>query len=147
MTERVLMYLPDPALGIAEMVRILKPVGRIACFEFDYVATMLGGNPGMAAAVNDLMNSTLGEPRMGRHLPTYLREAGLSGVSLHPIIFFPPRHVYEATVATTVRDAIALGDLSRAQATEWLQSQADAADTGLFYAAFIGVVTSATLAS
>ena len=64
------------------------------------------------------MNGTLDEPRMGRHLPTYLCEAGLSGISLHPIIFFPLRPVYEATVATTVREAIARGDLSRAQATE-----------------------------
>ena len=93
------------------------------------------------------MNGTLGEPCIGRHLPTYLREAGLAGVSLHPIIFFPPWPVYEATLANTVQEAIARGCLPREQATEWLQSQADAADAGLFFAAFIGVVSSATLAS
>ena len=147
MTERVLMYLPDPALGIAEMVRVLKPGGRVACFELDYDATMLGGDPEMAATVNDLMNGTLGEPRMGRRLPTLLREAGLTGLSLHPVIFFPPWPVYEAAVANTVREAIARGDLPHDQATNWLQSQADAADAGLFFVAFIGIVASATLAS
>ena len=145
MTERVLMYLPDPALGIAEMVRVLKPGGRVSCFELDYDAAMLGGDPVMAATVNDLMNGTLGEPRMGRRLPTYLRDAGLTGISLHPVIFFPPLPVYEATVATTVREAIARGDLPHEQATQWLQSQADAANAGLFFSAFVGIVTSASL--
>lgn len=146
-TERVLMYLPDPALGIAEMVRVLKPGGRIACFELDYDATALGGDPAMAAMVKDVMNGTLGEPRMGRLLSHYLREAGLTEPSLHPVIFFPPWPVYEATVANTVREAIAHGDLPQQQATNWLQSQADAANAGLFFAAFTGIVASAMLPS
>ena len=139
------MYVPDPARAIAEMVRVLKPDGRITCFELDYATTMLGGDPEFATQVNIIMNGTLAEPRMGRLLPAMLSEAGLTGKTVHPVIFCPPWPVFEATVGNTVREAIARGELPQKQASEWLKSQAEAANMGLFYIAFIGIVTSARL--
>jgi ubiquinone/menaquinone biosynthesis C-methylase UbiE len=65
MTERVLKYVPDPARAVAEMVRVLRPGGRIACFELDMSATVFGGDPRAASLVSDLLCSKLGEPRMG----------------------------------------------------------------------------------
>jgi ubiquinone/menaquinone biosynthesis C-methylase UbiE len=147
MTERVLKYLPDPGQAIAEMVRVLRPGGRIACFELDYASTMLGGDPTVAALVNDLLNDSVAEPRMGRRLPTMLRDAGLVDVATHLVIFSPPGSIYEATVANPVRDAIERGDLPQARTSAWLQSQADAMRTGEFVCAFIGLVVSARLAA
>jgi ubiquinone/menaquinone biosynthesis C-methylase UbiE len=47
-TERVLMYLPDPAFeqALDALVRLLRPGGTLALFELDYGATILA--PGSA---------------------------------------------------------------------------------------------------
>ncbi len=141
MTERVLKYLPDPALGIAEMVRVLKPGGRVACFELDYASTILGGDPAIATLVANILNDSVGDPRMGRRLPSLFHTAGLSDVAFHPIIFSPPWPVHEATVGNSVRAAIARGDLPSTPTLAWLDSQAAAHAAGLVSLTFIGFVT------
>ncbi len=145
MTERVLKYLPDASLGIGEMVRVLKPGGRIACFELDYAATILGGDPDTAARVNALLNASVGEPRMGRRLPILLHAAALTDITSHPVIFSPPWPIHEATVGNPVRDAIARGELPPTETAAWLQSQAAASAAGLPCLTFVGFVVSARL--
>ena len=143
-TERVLKYLPDPAAGIAEMVRVLKPGGRIACFELDYAATLLGGDPAVAGKVGELLNASVSEARMGRRLPQLLHQAGLREVTFEMVAFSPPWIVHEATIGDPVREAIRLGRLPAA-ATAWLEQQAAAAAAGLFTVAFVGVLAGGRL--
>lgn len=142
MTERVLKYLPDPARGIAELVRVLKPGGRIACFELDYASTILGGDPAITTLVANLLNDSVGDPRMGRRLPTLFHAAGLTDIEFHPVIFSPPWPVHEATIGDPVRAAIARGALPSGPTLIWLQSQAAARDSGLIYLTFVGFVVS-----
>ena len=145
MTERVLKYLPDPTRGVSEMVRVLKAGGRIACFELDYAATMLGGDPIAAGLVADLLSESVGEARMGRRLPGLLREAGLVDVAFQPVIICPPWAVHEATVGTSVREAIRSGRLPEQPTTAWLEQQAVAHEAGLFTVAFVGFLVSGRL--
>ncbi len=145
MTERVLKYLPDPARGIAEMVRVLKSDGRVACFELDYAATILGGDPNIATLVANLLNDSVGDPRMGRRLPTLFHAAGLVDVTFHPVIFSPPWPVHEATIGNPVRAAIARGDLASDPTLAWLDSQAAAHANGLMYLTFVGFVVTGRL--
>lgn len=143
-TERVLKYVPDPAAGMAEMVRVLKPGGRIASFELDYAATMLGGEPAIADVVGDILNASVHEPRMGRRLPGLLHAAGLREVTYEMVAFNPPWAVHEATIGAPVREALRQAMVPDA-ATGWLEQQAAAAAAGLFTVAFIGVLAAGRL--
>lgn len=143
-TERVLKYLPDPSAGISEMVRVLKPGGRIACFELDYAAMVLGGDPSAADAVRDVLNTSVGEARMGRRLPGLLHAAGLREVTYEMVAFSLPWEVHEATVSDPVRKALREGRLPDS-ATAWLERQAEAASEGLFTVASVGVLAAGRL--
>ena len=143
-TERVLKYLPDPAAGIAEMVRVLKPGGRIACFELDYAATLLGGDPAMAGAVGAVLNASVNEARMGRRLPDLLHAAGLRELTYEMVAFSPPWVVHERTVSDPVHEALRHHQLPET-ALGWLEQQEAAAAKGLFTVAFVGVLAAGRL--
>ena len=145
MTERVLKYVPDPARAVAEMVRVLRPGGRIACFELDTAATVLGGDPVAAALVSDLLCSKLSEPRMGRRLPMLLHQAGFTDVAYQPVVFHMPAALNEAIAYHPVRQAIADGRLP-STVTYWLEEQAVAAARGLFTIGWVGWLVSGRLA-
>ncbi|MGH2557836.1 MAG: methyltransferase domain-containing protein [Thermomicrobiales bacterium] len=145
MTERVLMYLPEPERGVAEMVRVLKPGGRIVSFELDYAATMLGGDPRIARLVVDLLSDSIGTARMGRRLPVLLHYEGLVDVTFQPVAFRTPWAVHEAVISAPVRLAIERGHLPAEPATAWLEQQAAAHAAGLFSVVFIGCLVSGRL--
>ena len=138
MTERVLKYLPDPAAAIAEMVRVLRPGGRIACLELDMAATVLTGEPGITARVLRFACDNVGEPRMGRRLPGLLHDAGVECVRFQPVAFHMPRALNEAILYAPVRAAAEDGRLPAADTGAWLDGQAAADADGLFTVAWIG---------
>ena len=75
-TERVLMYLPGDGFArvLGDLVRLLRPGGRLALFELDYGATMLA--PGHA----DVAQDRQGHRDRGRAARTgRLRVAGRAG--------------------------------------------------------------------
>lgn len=137
MTDRVLKYLPEPARGIAEMVRVLRPGGRIASFELDCAATVLAGDPAPAELARGLLCESVGEPRMGRLLPGLLRDAGVVGVTFRPVAFHLPPELNEAIFYSHVRAAVDAGRLPAA-VTDWLGEQAGAGAAGMFTVGWIG---------
>ena len=143
-TERVLMYLPGDELGrgLDELIRLLRPGGRLVLFELDY-----GGNilpPGRfgddvvqrAAAVLD---DSLPQPRAGRRIPGLLRERGMLDVAASPYSFALDEPVWRRII----HDTLKAGDPDTA-VSAWLdETAASAAAEGAFLAACTGVLTTA----
>lgn len=141
-TERVLLFLPDPGQAIAEMVRVLRPGGRIVSYELDMAATILLGDPVMATHVVDLLSESVGDARLGRRLPGLLSQAGLVDITFELVAIQPCPELVQMIVVDPVRSAIDGGRLPAAATTAWLEELAGTNAAGLFTVALIGWLVS-----
>ena len=147
-TERVLMYLPDPELDRAldELVRLLRPRGRLVLFELDYGATFLPTGRHQDAVVrrvNDLLDDSLPQPRAGRRMPGLLSDRGLLDVDAQPFSFAVNEPVWRRIVHDTLTARTREGDRLDPSVRSWLDEQSEAAARGEFLGAFSGILTTA----
>jgi SAM-dependent methyltransferase len=144
-TERVLMYLPGDGFArvLGDLVRLLRPGGRLALFELDYGATMLApghADDGVLETVGDTLHASLPQPLAGRRIPGLLAESGLHDVTATPFSFALDEPVWRRIVKDTVTAAAPPDPAVSA----WLGEQEAAAERGEFVAAFSGVLTTGT---
>ena len=145
-TERVLMYLAGDGFArvVGDLVRLLRPGGRLALFELDYGGTMLA--PGSADddvldTAGETLHASLPQPLAGRRIPGLLSEHGVDDVTATPFSFALDEPVWRKIVKDTVTAAAPPDPAIYA----WLREQAAAASRGEFVAAFSGVLTTARL--
>jgi SAM-dependent methyltransferase len=149
-TERVLMYLPDPELdrAIDELVRLLRPRGRLVLFELDYGGTILpagGHGDAVVRRVDDLLDDSLPQPRAGRRIPGLLSDRGLLDVEAHPFSFAVNEPVWRRIVHDTLIARTREDDRLDPSARAWLDDQSEAAARGAFLGAFSGILTTARI--
>jgi ubiquinone/menaquinone biosynthesis C-methylase UbiE len=144
-SERVLMYLPDGDFErvLDELVRLLRPAGRLGLFELDYGATIL--TPGAAGdallrTADDALFASLPQPLAGRRIPGLLAARGLREVAAEPFSFAVSEPVWRRIVGDTLM-AVAPPDPA---ISTWLRERTAAAAKGQFVAAFTGVLTTAS---
>ena len=143
-TERVLMYLPDDVFEpvVDDLIRLLRPGGRLALFELDYGATILA--PGSASdtvlqQVHHALLASLPQPHGARRLPGLLTARGLHDVTATPYAFALDETVWRRIISDTLT-----ADAPLAPAiTAWLDELAAAAARGEFVTATTGILTAA----
>lgn len=81
--ERVLQHLEEPGRAVAELVRVLRPGGRIALLDTDwFTSTSSAGSDEVAAIVLPATTIIARSPRVGRKLSVLLHDAGLEIVGV-----------------------------------------------------------------
>jgi ubiquinone/menaquinone biosynthesis C-methylase UbiE len=147
-TERVLMYLPDPELDrvVDELVRLLRPGGRLVLFELDYGAAILpAGSHGDAVVrrVNELLDDSVPQPRAGRRIPAMLSDRGLIDTDAQPFSFAVNEPIWLRIVHDTLTASARGGETLDPSVRSWLDEQSEAAARGAFLGAFTGILTTA----
>ncbi|MFN0313452.1 MAG: methyltransferase domain-containing protein [Burkholderiales bacterium] len=93
----VLVNVPAPGQIVAEMVRLVRPGGVVALHEADSISQVCDPPLPAWTRLSQLLTTYAqmnGIDRfIGRRIGRMLREAGLAGIHVHPLIqVFPPRH-------------------------------------------------------
>jgi len=122
-SERVLQHLADPGRAIAQMVRVVKPGGRVVVFEPDHSSLVIDAadRATTAAAVQALAQS-IRSSWIGRALFGLFKESGLGGVKVIPTPIVS--HSWHDTNAllrldATVKAAVERGMITEQAAAQW----------------------------
>jgi ubiquinone/menaquinone biosynthesis C-methylase UbiE len=89
-SERVLRSVPDPDRAVAELIRVLRPHGRLCVVDTDWEAVQLDGPPEPVLRRAREMIANVGPSTgrsMGRTLRRRLIRAGLADVGTEPVTF------------------------------------------------------------
>ena len=134
--ERVFMYLADPVQTLGEMIRVVRPGGRILIYDFDLEAFMVhGADHDITRRLVRLLADSMPNGWMGRRLPALFREAGLVEITVRTGIADHPFPHFKRIFGGIVDKAQATGMVSTIEAAAWWQALAQADQAGSFFAA------------
>jgi ubiquinone/menaquinone biosynthesis C-methylase UbiE len=136
--DRVLTHVPDPAAAIKEMVRVLKPGGRIVISEPDMRGCWVTNRH---RDISDRIMRTIAmscrQPFIAQDLYHFFLDAGIAGVqlALRPVAIAEPEPVetilrFGATIEAMIRDGL----LDTDEARLWLLDLDERRSRGRFLA-------------
>lgn len=87
-SERVFQHLSDPAAGLAEMIRVTRPGGRIAVLDSDYGSISIASEfPEIERRLAEHYCSVMNSPFAARLVYRMFKGAGLDDVSVEAVPF------------------------------------------------------------
>jgi ubiquinone/menaquinone biosynthesis C-methylase UbiE len=140
--ERLLMHVPgDPAAIVAELVRVLRPRGRLVIFELDWDTLAIDG-VGRELTRRIVRSYSDGVPNgpIGRALPRLLRDAGLVDVTTIPHAIEIPFDFFGWVLSGHLDAALAEGHFTPGELIGWWDEIDAAHARGRFFAAILGFV-------
>jgi ubiquinone/menaquinone biosynthesis C-methylase UbiE len=143
----VLMHTVDIETALDELVRVLRPGGRIAVFDIDFETTIVD-HPDVAVT-REVMRCYSDGPRnnwSGRQLYRRMKERNLTDVTVSPTTVVMPFDFFHTLVAGRLKSAQESGrlTLTDTQLSDWWLPLSAAHDEGQFFSSFTGFAVGAT---
>jgi ubiquinone/menaquinone biosynthesis C-methylase UbiE len=139
--DRVLMYLEDPRLALAEMIRVARSGARIVVFDIDWDAVMVNHpDRELTRKIMQLSCESVRQGWMGRQLPALFQESGLSEVTITAHTLLIDYAVCTNIYSGLLQRAQEAGSLSDIELSRWWGPLRQASEQGLFFAAVPGFI-------
>lgn len=143
--DTVLQHVPDHRVGLIEMVRVVRPGGRVAGYELD-LETFVVDSPDRATtrAIVTSAADAIAQGWAGRQLPGLYRAAGLTDVTVAPRAVVTSFAVFELVFDAHVGRMCAGGALDPQAAERWWTDLRQAETNGRFLAVITAFVVAGT---
>ncbi len=132
-------HVDDPLAVIQEIVRVLKPGGRIAVFDSDFSTLAFShAGPEEAKAVDDaIIRALVTNPRIMRQMPQVFRAAGLELLAAFPYVLADiGQAAYWLDSIESYRRLIPQGGtMSPAEANAWADARLQESAVGIVFGA------------
>lgn len=140
----MLQHVTDPDAAIAEMVRVLRPGGRLCLIDTDWESMLFDGTPQLSEAYRMLAPTLPTATSTGRTLRRRLITTGLADVRAEPVTVAMTDYAEAAALISVLDRAVLQGPLLRLGETAepWLAEVDRAVTDGTLLAVLtIWVVT------
>ena len=132
-TDRVLMFVPEIQRAISEIVRVLRPGGRVVASELDHEMHFQDSHlPEISRKVYSVFATKQPQPRLGRQLHRLFAEQGLRNVKSVPRVIRAPYKTLRRALDGFLASAVARGQLVETEISSWLSDLAALDEAGLF---------------
>jgi ubiquinone/menaquinone biosynthesis C-methylase UbiE len=144
--ERVFLYLPDRLAAIREMMRVVKPGGRICLVDTELDSSAIySKNPALTRKMTSLVAASMPNPNSARELPALARQAGLKDVQADCFAIATPYEFFQRVAVGTVLKAAENGIVPSSEVEEWLTEQQTLHERGEFLQLWLMMVATGTV--
>lgn len=144
--ERLLMHANgDPTVIVGELMRVLRPQGRLVVFDFDWDTLVIdGAERELTRRIVRSYSDGVRNGWVGRALPRLLRDAGVSNLTVIPHAIEVPFDFFGWVLSGHLDAAIAAGTFTPEEMIGWWDELDAAHERGRFFAAILGFVVAGT---
>lgn len=142
--DRSFMHIPDPQRALAEMVRVARPGAPIVVFEVDFeTLTIDAPDRKLARKIIQVWTDGFRNGWLGRYVPGFYRDQGLTGVIVEPhVLRLNEAVVRELVGAKTLARTQESGAVTADEAFAWLAYLDSAFKCGQFFSTLTGFLVS-----
>lgn len=145
-SERVFLYLPDRLAAIREMMRVVKPGGRVCLIDTDFDSTAIySANPALTRKMTSIVAASMPNPSSARELPVLAKRADLRDLKTETFALATPHEFLGRAMAGSLFRAAENGIVSRSEVDDWLFEQASLQASGDFFQVWLFVLVSGTV--
>ena len=150
LAARTLLHVPDPKTVIHEMVRVVRPGGRIVAMDWDFeTVTVDHPDTELTRRLLNWRNDRRGGNNWsGRQLWRRLKEAGLMDLAVEPWVIVAHGEAEGLTQSLwrAAQGALEGGAISQAEHEAWVMQLKERIEAGSFFASIVYFMVEGTVA-
>jgi ubiquinone/menaquinone biosynthesis C-methylase UbiE len=139
--ERIFVHIEDPHKLLTEMIRVVRPGGRIIVFDIDGDALIINtSDRALNRKTTHTICDSLRNGWIGRQLPSMMRGSGLEETFIIPHTLNFPVTIFRKAYGGVLNSAREAGVLTDAEVSRWWEQIDEAEQQGKYFGALQGFI-------